>query len=238
MREVLEVESSGCWLPMMVGILMILCVKTYLLRVTGWKFHSTSLPSFEKDVQCTDPLEAREVVESWKSARNCPCCDWCTRWFQNCSKFLRRCSFLGPRLFGHAIISCHMDLVADRFPTLVSGNITATAHIYGATCAANMVETVSPLHHASPCFTCRFPNKTLPLMAKNIRPWHLQSCHAVPCRAMPPGHKWLWRFMRRRDFGRFEACLDAMRGDLAAKCGHVMSWDGGEIIEMIRNDHL
>lgn len=95
MREVLEVESSGCWLPMMVGILMILCVKTYLLRVTGWKFHSTSLPSFEKDVQCTDPLEAREVLESWKSARNCPCCDWCTQWFQNCSKCLRRCSFLG-----------------------------------------------------------------------------------------------------------------------------------------------
>lgn len=24
-------------------------------------------------------------------------------------------------------------------------------------------------------------------------------------------HKWLWRFMRRRDFGRFEACLDAMQ---------------------------
>lgn len=71
------------------------CVKTYLLRVTGWKFHSTSLPSFEKDVQCTDPLEAREVLESWKSARNCPCCDWCTQWFQNCSKCLRRCSFLG-----------------------------------------------------------------------------------------------------------------------------------------------
>ena len=60
----------------------------------------------------------------------------------------------------------------------------------------------------------------------------------VPCRAMPPGHKWLWRFMRRRDFGRFEACLDAMWGDLAARCGGVMSWAGGEIIEIIRNYHL
>jgi hypothetical protein len=63
---------------------------------------------------------------------------------------------LFSRLFGHAIISCHTDLVADRFPILVSGNITATAQFYGATCAANMVETVSPLHHASPV---DFPTK-------------------------------------------------------------------------------
>lgn len=44
------------------------CVKTYLLRVTGWKFHSTSLPSFEKDVQCTDPLEARDPEETGRKS--------------------------------------------------------------------------------------------------------------------------------------------------------------------------
>ena len=37
-------------------------------------------------------------------------------------------------------------------------------------------------------------------MSTHFTPWSLDR-----------GHKWLWRFLRRRDFRRFEACLEALR---------------------------
>ena len=94
MRSCNAVESSGCWLLMMVGpgrrILMIPCVILYLLRASGWKSHSTSLSGSKR---CTvyRPAGGPRSSRVMEKCQKLPLLRLVrTQWFQNCSKCKRK----------------------------------------------------------------------------------------------------------------------------------------------------